>query len=100
MAYKKPVGYGAADGSFGNRDSSAAGQDAFHVSPGPEFEECTAVVQFKTHSDGYRKRMKEFVNNGFWDFGEHLLHAVYNLENGRVECALNHLGGALYTGEQ
>lgn len=94
MAYKKPVGYGAADGSFWDSDFSAAGQDAFHVFPGPEFEECTAVVQFKTHFDGYRKRMKEFVNNGFWDYGEHLLHAVYNSENGCMECALNHLGDA------
>lgn len=94
MAYKKPVGYGAADGSFGDSGFSAAGQDVFHVSTGPEFVECTAVVQFKTHFDGYKKRMKEFVNNGFWDYGEHLLHAVYNPENGCMECALNHLGGA------
>jgi len=34
------------------------------------------------------------VTNGFWDYGEHLLHAFYNPENGCVECALNHLGDA------
>jgi len=61
---------------------------------GIEFEECTAVVRFQAHFDSYRKRMKDFVNNGFWDYGEHLLHAVYNPENGCAECALNHLGDA------
>lgn len=113
MAYKKPVGYqgtacssfGIIDsfgtgGSFENIDGSADGdspgivEDGSFGSAGIGFEECTAVVQFKTCFDGYRKRMKEFVNNRFWDYGEHLLHAVYNPENGCVECALNHLGGA------
>ena len=79
MSYKKPVG---------------TAEGASYGSSGIAFEECTAVVQFRTHFDGYKKRMKDFVNNGFWDYGEHLLHAVYNPKNGWVECALNHLGDA------
>lgn len=76
MTYKKPV------------------EGASYGSSGIEFEECTAEVRFRTHFDGYKKRMKDFVNNGFWDYGEHLRHAVYNPGNGWVECALNHLGDA------
>ena len=89
VSYKKPVGYQETEsGSFGTAEGAS------YSSSGIEFEECTAVVQFRTHFDGYKKRMKDFVNNGFWDYGEHLLHAVYNPENGWVECALNHLGDA------
>lgn len=86
MTYKKPVG--TAGGSLDTVEGVS------YSSAGIEFEDCTAVVHFRTHFDGYKKRMKDFVNNGFWDYGEHLLHAVYNPENGWVECALNHLGDA------
>lgn len=86
MAYKKPMGTA---GGFLDTVEGVS-----YSSSGIEFEECTAVVQFRTHFDGYKKRMKDFVNNGFWDYGEHLLHAVYNPENGWVECPLNHLGDA------
>ncbi|MCM1412644.1 MAG: NlpC/P60 family protein, partial [Lachnospiraceae bacterium] len=85
MTYKKPV---TAGGSLENAGNIPYGDS------GIAFEECTAVVQFRAHFDGYKKRMKNFVNNGFWDYGEHLLHAVYNPGNGCVECVLNHLGDA------
>lgn len=112
MAYQKPVkagSQGMGTGSFGTAVEAAGGMDGLPGGAGGsaetaentsygfhavEFEKCTAVVQFKTHFDGYKKRMKDFVNNGFWDYGEHLLHAVYNPGNGCVECALNHLGDA------
>lgn len=86
MTYKKPVG--TAGGSVDTVEGVS------YNSVGIEFEECTAVVHFRAHFDGYKKRMKDFVNNGFWDYGEHLLHAVYNPENGWVECPLNQLGDA------
>lgn len=103
MSYKKPVGFqGSNSGPFEIIDgtlevvgvSLRTVEGASYGSFGIGFEECTAVVQFRTHFDGYKKRMKDFVNNGFWDYGEHLLHAVYNPKNGWVECALNHLGDA------
>lgn len=109
MAYKKPVAaggrrmdadsFGVAAGAVGGTDDLSGGSvetvgNNSYGTSGIVFEECMAVVQFKTHFDGYKKRMKGFVNNGFWDYGEHLFHAVYNPGNGCVECALNHLGDA------
>jgi len=51
-----------------------------------EFEEKTAVVNYKMHLDGYRKRMKDFFANGAWDYTNHLLHASVDEDTGELSC--------------
>ena len=51
-----------------------------------EFEEKTAVVNYRMHLDGYRKRMKDFFANGAWDYTNHLLHASVDEHIGELSC--------------
>lgn len=50
------------------------------------FEERTAVVNYRIHLDGYRKRMKDFFTNGAWDYTNHLLHASVDEDTGELSC--------------
>ena len=50
------------------------------------FEERTAVVNYRMHLDGYRKRMKDFFANGAWAYTNHLLHASVDEDTGELSC--------------
>lgn len=50
------------------------------------FEARQATITFQNHWNGYKKRMKEFFDNGAWDWDKHSAHAVLNPDTGCMEC--------------
>lgn len=50
------------------------------------FEDKQATITFQNHWNGYKKRMKEFLNNGDWDYAQHSAKAVLNPDTGCMEC--------------
>lgn len=46
----------------------------------------TSTVNFQNHWNGYKKHMKDFIENNYWDLSNHNSYATYNELEGMMEC--------------
>ena len=56
-----------------------------------EFEMKTAVMEYKRHLDGYRKRMESFFEMGAWDYAKHMDNAGVDEVTGLLRCDIPRL---------
>lgn len=61
------------------------------------FETRTATVSYNTYfPDGYKMRMKHFVNHGFWDYENHQKFASISADSGNLSCNIDRIEGTAF----
>lgn len=67
---------------------------------GTSFDMRTVTMYYKTHLDGYRRRMDDFISNGFWDYSSHMKYATFDTTSRILTCDITKVGddGSIHNG--